>query len=239
MEQLSQNQPIYLAGKKTCVVNKDTGKKKDIGSGYAFIGLPKDVPKEYLEAEVIDTWVHDTAYPGTAVKIDYEVRKEGKWFWWEFDESIPDATHTPLECQDANLMMCYTAIIKLLISNYTIELKARIASKRLKNPESIRNEIERVRKTFDLSFIKGNSTGQYTIQRAEDEVFILATHRELNKVHDTEKKNALIEKYRKEILAERVKKAGEGRYATWTRIKNGKKITHSVTGTVTERKEDT
>lgn len=236
MERLSQVQPVYLIGKRLYRVADEY---RDAAAGYIWIGLPKDVPEKYLDAEVMDTWAHKTSYPGTTIKLDFQYNGEGKWFWWEFDESIPNKTHEPLECQNENLSKCYAAIVRVLMTDYERELRIGIGNKRLKSPDCIRKEINRIHKYYyDLTFISGSSAGQYIIQRVEDEVFIYATHPELNRIRDVEKKFALIEKYRKEILAERAKKAGEGRYATWTRIKDGKKITHSVTGTVTDRKED-
>lgn len=195
LEGRSLNELIYIGAKES--------------SGFVWIGPVKYIPEKYLSAEVTETYRHRSNYPGTTVLIDEYGRRNGVWFLWEYDPTVPEK-FAPLADVGDGYENLLAAIFASIATDYRKDLRAAI-----KHYKNVRLAIhkERCHYAAELNNFMKTETGQYAIQRIEDEEEILFRHPELKKL-DVDDRAKEIQKYRKTMIRERSKRQGESRYAT-------------------------
>ena len=203
-------------------------------SGYCFIGKKEDLPDRYLDAEVIETFPHTVNYPGTAYRLDLvptTKEKQGKWFYGEegLKWTLPD------DRQKVTMAMepwesLVIAIFESAAGSFRYALREAIAegnpkdeaefnhvltklSKKPRRPVGAtetqirrwmkrKDRYEEMKAALDLL---DTSRGHYIIQRIKDEELVKILHPELLLISDMDERNAAAERFRAEIVRERVR----------------------------------
>ena len=203
-------------------------------SGYCFIGKKEDLPDRYLDAEVIETFPHTVNYPGTAYRLDLvptTKEKQGKWFYGEegLKWTLPD------DRQKVTMAMepwesLVIAIFESAADSFRDALREAIAegnpkdeaefsrvltklSKKPRRPVGAtetqirrwmkrKDRYEEMKAALDLL---DTSRGHYIVQRIKDEELVKILHPELLLISDMDERNAAAERFRAEIVRERVR----------------------------------
>ena len=207
-------------------------------SGYCFIGKKEDLPDRYLDAEVIETFPHTVNYPGTAYRLDLvptTKEKQGKWFYGEegLKWTLPD------DQQKVTMAMepwesLVIAIFESAAGTFRYALQEALAEHHVDSEEAFymvlgglmkkprrpvgatetqirrwikrKDRYEEMMQALDLL---DTSRGHYIIQRIKDEELVKILHPELLLISDMDERNAAAERFRAELVKERVKKKGE------------------------------
>ena len=210
-------------------------------SGYCFIGKREDLPDRYLDAEVIEAFPHTVNYPGTAYRLDLvptTKEKQGKWFYCEtgLKWTLPDDRQRVTMAMEPWESLII-AIFESAAGSFRYALREAIAegnpkdeaefnrvltklNKKPRRPVGAtetqirrwmkrKDRYEEMKAALDLL---DTSRGHYIIQRIKDEELVKILHPELLLISDMDERNAAAERFRAEILKERV------------RIKNGRRL---------------
>ena len=229
LERSSGSDLIYICLKRS----KGNGR----ASGYCFIGKKEDLPDRYLDAEVIETFPHTVNYPGTAYRLDLvptTKEKQGKWFYGEegLKWTLPD------DQQKVTMAMepwesLVIAIFESAADSFRDALREAIAegnpkdeaefnrvltnlAKKPRRPVGAtetqirrwmkrKDRYEEMKQALDLL---DTSRGHYIVQRIKDEELVKILHPELLLISDMDERNAAAERFRAEIVRERVRKGG-------------------------------
>lgn len=182
-----------------------------VGSGFFWIGRYKDVPEEYQGLTIVETYHREIEYPGEVI-LTSDIRGNGPyWNWSEADKDVPPAPK--LEYVDpSGTERLLIAILRDEAHEYRNKLRQ--ALKYVHDPDKARVTIAKVRKLHEerLQLLTETNTGQYIIQRTEDEAYVVAIHPEWQNV-SYERRYGLINKAVAEIAKERVRNADDSHYA--------------------------
>jgi len=203
-------------------------------SGYCFIGKREDLPDRYLDAEVIETFPHTVNYPGTAYRLDLvptTKEKQGKWFYGEegLKWTLPDDRQRVTMAMEPWESLII-AIFESAAGSFRYALREAIAegnpkdeaefnrvltklSKKPRRPVGAtetqirrwmkrKDRYEEMKAALDLL---DTSRGHYIIQRIKDEELVKILHPELMLISDMDERNAAAERFRAEIVRERVR----------------------------------
>lgn len=198
--------------------------KKENGSGYVYIGYVRNAPVDtFGEREVVDKYERYTDIPGTAIIISGTER--GKyWFWNECDPNVPirKAAMTGNYEKYEELLI---GIVKQAVTDYKASIHKKTNDIQPEDEMEFEEVISRARhdSAEALEFANSSEIGKYIVNAVEDEARILFKHPEIKNMKYDDRYEILAKK-RKEMLAERVRKAAAGKYAT---IK-GKSVNHEI-----------
>lgn len=196
--ELDPDEVVYIGG-------------KTFSSGFHWIGRFKDVPEEYGNLPVIETYRRTIDYPGTILLSDVFAKNGQYWNWNECDSTVK-----PVEILH---QLNHSGVEQLLIAiakneAYDYRDKLRSALKGKHDPDVVKKAIKKVRelRKESLWFLSDTSRGDYIIQRTEDEAYVFATHPELEKM-PYEKRYAIIRKEAEKLVRERVRANEDELYA--------------------------
>ena len=203
-------------------------------SGYCFIGKKEDLSDRYLDAEVVEEFPHTVNYPGTAYRLDLvptTKEKQGKWFYGEegLKWTLPDDRQRVTMAMEPweSLLI---AIFESAAGSFRYALREAIAegnpkdeaefnrvltnlAKKPRRPVGAtetqirrwmkrKDRYEEMKQALDLL---DTSRGHYIIQRIKDEELVKILHPELLLISDMDERNAAAERFRAEIVRERVR----------------------------------
>lgn len=204
-------------------------------SGYCFIGKKEDLSDRYLDAEVVEEFPHTVNYPGTAFRLDLEPlksEKQGKWFYGEegLKWTLPDDQQRVTMAMEPweSLLI---AIFESAAGTFRYALQEALAEHHVDSEEAFymvlgglmkkprrpvgatetqirrwmkrKDRYEEMIQALDLL---DTSRGHYIIQRIKDEELVKILHPELLLISDMDERNAAAERFRAELVKERVKK---------------------------------
>ena len=184
---------------------------KTFSSGFHWIGRFKDVPDEFREMPVAETYRRTVDYPGTILLTEALTKNGQYWNWNECDKSVPPVqTLRQLEPNGAELLLI--AIARNEAHDYRDKLRKALKDRH--DPDVVKKTIKKVRelRKDNLWFLSGTSRGDYIIQRTEDEAYAFAIHPELDKL-PYEKRYDIIRKEVAKLVRERVRANEDELYA--------------------------
>jgi len=203
-------------------------------SGYCFIGKKEDLSDRYLDAEVVEEFPHTVNYPGTAYRLDLvptTKEKQGKWFYGEegLKWTLPDDQQRVTMAMEPweSLLI---AIFESAAGTFRYALQEALAEHHVDSEEAFymvlgglmkkprrpvgatetqirrwikrKDRYEEMMQALDLL---DTSRGHYIIQRIKDEELVKILHPELLLISDMDERNAAAERFRAEIVRERVR----------------------------------
>ena len=197
-------------------------KYKSNGSGFVFIGYAKDVPVDlYGKDTVMDVYPHVTDIPGTTILIN-GIAHGSYWTWHEYDPEVP-LSEPPYQCGENAFENLLNAIAKVCIQDYRVSLNSAIRHARPQDDIELNDVIYVCRQTADLDFLRGSNVGDYMIQVVEDEARVLWKNPKYRN-KDAIVRQMLVDKKRKELQTERVRRQAKLKYATI----RGRSVNHDL-----------
>lgn len=184
---------------------------KTFSSGFHWIGRFKDVPEEYGNLPVVETYRRTVDYPGTILLSDALTKNGQYWNWNECDSTVkPAEILHQLEHSGAEQLLI--AIARNEAHDYRDKLRSALRGNH--DPDKVKKAIKKVRelRKESLRFLSGTSRGDYIIQRTEDEAYAFAIHPELDKL-PYEKRYDIIRKEVEKLVRERVRANEDELYA--------------------------
>jgi len=203
-------------------------------SGYCFIGKKEDLSDRCLDAEVVEEFPHTVNYPGTAFRLDLKPlksEKQGKWFYGEHGQKWKLPEDRQAVCaNDAPWERLIIAIFEQAAGTFRYALQEALAEHHVDSEEAFymvlgglmkkprrpvgatetqirrwmkrKDRYEEMMQALDLL---DTSSGHYIIQRIKDEELVKILHPELLLISDMDERNAAAERFRAEIVRERVR----------------------------------
>jgi len=154
------------------------------GSAFFWIGRWRDVPEQYGDKAVVETYPRQFGgYHGTVLLLEGNCKEffNGKeppsyWFWWECDKSVPKK-EAPMRGGPDKFEALLVAMAREEARAYRNELlKAIDKRKKAMSKTEVRELISFVRRSMraSLVFLPHTSVGRYIIQRIEDDAMTRA-----------------------------------------------------------------